>query len=135
MLQLVEKHDGRSFERYDGTKGTPLGVPDYCWGSTIWSMVVHNVYGIQEDYRTIVVPSHAKGRRLKLGKLELSYPSDKSVKVRTVFEREFRVIFPGQKGKIKVQSNGKSVKCLHKDVPLPEVIFIASPHKTYIVSI
>lgn len=135
MLQLVEKYDGRSFERYDGTKGIPLGVPDYCWGLTIWSMVVHNVYGIQEDYRTIVVPPHAKGRRLKLGKLELNYLSDKSLKVRTVFEREFRVVFPGQKGKIKVQSNGKSVKCLQKDVPVPEVIFIASPHKTYIVSI
>jgi hypothetical protein len=135
MLQLVEKHDGQSFERYDGTKGVPLGVPDYCWGPTIWSMVVHNVYGIQQDYRTIVVPPHAKGRRLKLGKLELSYPSDKSLEVRTVFEREFTVIFPGQKGEVKVQSDGENVKFLQKNVPVPEVTFTASPHKTYIVSI
>lgn len=35
MLQLVEKYDGQSFKRYDGTKGIPLGVPDYCWGVTI----------------------------------------------------------------------------------------------------
>jgi len=97
-------------------------------------MVVHNVYGIQEDYRTIVVPSHAKGRRLKLGKLELDYPSDKSLKVRTEFEREFRVIFPGQKGQIKVHCNGQSVNVLQKDVPVPEVVFVALPNKTYIVS-
>ena len=134
MLLLVEKHDGRSFERYDGIKGIPLGVPDYCWGVTIWSMIVHNVYGVQEDYRTIVVPPHAKGRRLKLGKLELSYPSDTSLKVRTAFEREFRVIFPGQKKLIKVHCNGQSVNVLQKDVPVPEVVFVALPNKTYIVS-
>ena len=80
------------------------------------------------------IPLH-QSITIRFAKEELSYLSDKSLKVRMVFEREFMVIFPGQKGKIKVQSNGKSVKCLQKDVPVPEVIFIASPHKTYIVSI
>jgi glycogen debranching enzyme len=134
MLQLVEKHDGRSFERYDGTRGIPLGVPDYCWGVTIWSMIVHNVYGVQEDYQTIVVPPHAKGRRLKLGKLELSYPSDTALKVRSAFEREFRIVFRSQSGEIKVRCNGESVKVLHTDVRAPKVEFLALPHKTYIIS-
>jgi hypothetical protein len=116
MLQFAEKHDGRAFERYDGTRGIPLGVPDYCWGVTIWNMIVHNVYGVQEDYRTVVVPPHAKGRRLKLGKLEL------------------RVTFPGQSGEIKVHCHGESVNVLQKYVPVPEVVFIALPHKTYIIS-
>ena len=135
MLQLVEKHDGRSFERYDGTKGIPLGVRDYCWGVTIWSMVVHNVYGIQEDYRTIVVPPHAKGRRLKLGKLSLSYPSDKSLNVRTAFKRVFRVTFPGQSGPIKVHCNGEHVNVHPKDTPVPEVEFLALPNRTYMVTL
>ena len=90
--------------------GDTLGVKDYCWGVATWSIAVNTIYGIQEDYRTIVVPPHAKGRRLKLGKLEVNYPTDTSVELKTAFQREFKVIFPAQSGKIKVQCDGKRSK-------------------------
>ncbi len=81
-------------ERYDGTTGDPLGVPDYCWTALVWNMAVHSRYGVQDDYRTIRVPAGARGRRLKLGKLEVRYPDDDSVELGTAFPRRFRVIFP-----------------------------------------
>ena len=134
MLELVKKYDGHSYERYNGVEGLRLGVKDYCWGVAIWSMAVNNIYGVQEDYRTIVVPPHAKGKRLKLGKLEVSYPTETSVELKTAFQREFKVIFPGKKGGIKVQCDGAVVKPVNVSGEASEVTFTASPHKTYIVS-
>ena len=81
MLELVRKHDGHAHERYNGVEGRGLGVKDYCWGVANWSMLVNTRYGVQEDYRTIVVPPHAKGRKLKLGKLEVAFPTDTSVEL------------------------------------------------------
>jgi putative isomerase len=134
MLELVKRYDGHAYERYNGVTGDTLGVKDYCWGVAIWSMVVNTTYGVQEDYRTIVVPPHAKGRRLKLGKLEVSYPTDTSVELNTSFEREFRVVFPAQSGKIVVTGNGKRVKNITANDSASEVTFTAMPGKTYIVS-
>ena len=134
MLELVNKYDGHSYERYNGVEGLRLGVKDYCWGVAIWSMAVNNIYGVQEDYRTIVVPPHAKGQRLKLGKLEVSYPTETSVELKTAFQRELKVIFPGKKGGIKVQCDGAVVKPVTLGGEASEVTFTASPHKTYIVS-
>ena len=108
--------------------------PDYCWGVTIWSMIVHNVYGVQEDCRTIVVPPHANGRRLKLGKLELNYLSDTALTVRSAFDRKFRVTFPGRSGSIKVGCNGENLNIVVKDVPVPEVEFSGLQNQTYMVS-
>jgi hypothetical protein len=96
---------------------------------------VNTIYGIGEDYRTIVVPSHAKGRRLKLGKLEVNYPMDTSVELITSFQREFKVVFPNQKEKIEVRCNGKAVKSISTSAAESEVTFTAMPGNTYIVSI
>ena len=93
MLELVKKYDGHSYERYNGVEGLRLGVKDYCWGVAIWSMAVNTIYGIQEDYRTIVIPPHAKGRRLKLGKLEVSYPTDNISRVKNVFSARIQGYF------------------------------------------
>jgi hypothetical protein len=93
MLELVKKYDGHSYERYNGVEGTTLGVKDYCWGVAIWSMAVNTTYGVQEDYRTIVVPPHAKGRKLKLGKLEVNYLTDTSVELITAFETRIQSCF------------------------------------------
>ena len=134
MFELVKKYDGHSYERYNGVEGLRLGVKDYCWGVTIWSMAVNNIYGVQEDYRTVVVPPHAKGQRLKLGKLEVSYPTETSVELKTAFQRELKVIFPGKKGGIKVQCDGAIVKSVKVSGEASEVTFTASPDKTYIVS-
>jgi hypothetical protein len=134
MLELVKRYDGHAYERYNGVTGDTLGVKDYCWGVAIWSMIVNTTYGVQEDYRTIVVPPQAKGKRLKLGKLEVSYPTDTSVELNTSFEREFRVVFPAQSGKIVVTGNGKRVKNITANDSASEVTFTAMPGKTYIVS-
>jgi hypothetical protein len=134
MLELVRKYDGQSYERYNGVEGLGLGVKDYCWGVTIWSMIVNTQYGVQEDYRTIVVPPHAKGRKLKLGKLEVSYPTDTSVELRTAFQREFKVVFSDKNAEIKVQCDGAIVKSVSVTGSTSEVTFTALPGKTYSVS-
>ncbi len=134
MQELLEKYDGHAYERYNGVTGGTLGVKDYCWGVAAWSIAVNTIYGIQEDYRTIVIPPHAKGKRLKLGKLEVSYPTDTSVELNTSFKREFRVVFPAQSGKIVVNCNGKRVKDINASASATEVTFTALPGKTYIVS-
>jgi hypothetical protein len=82
-------------EDYDSRTGDPLGVPGLGMSSTVWSAIVENVYGVEDDFRTVVVPQGAAGRRLKLGKLEVSYPSEGAVELRTAFAREMRVAFAG----------------------------------------
>lgn len=134
MQELLKKYNGHAYERYNGVTGDTLGVKDYCWGVATWSIAVNTIYGIQEDYRTIVIPPHAKGRRLKLGKLEVNYPTDNSVEVKTVFQREFKVIFPGKKGGINVQCDGATVKSVNVSGEASEITFTASPDRTYIVS-
>jgi hypothetical protein len=135
MLELVRKHDGHAHERYNGGEGRSLGVKDYCWGVANWSMLVHTHYGVQEDYRTIVVPPHAKGRKLKLGKLEVTYPTDTSVELKSAFQREFRVVFPGKmKAEIQVQCDGETIKSFNPAGERSAISFTALPGKTYRVS-
>jgi len=78
-----------------------------------------------------VVPPHAKGRRLKLGKLEVNYPTDTSVELKTAFQREFKVIFPVKNAEIKVQCDGTTVKSVSLTGAASEVTFTALPGKTY----
>ena len=100
-----------------------------------WShLALTSTYGIGEDYRTIVIPQNAKGRRLKLGKLEVYYPTDTSLELKTAFQREFKVIFPAQKEKISIQCDGKIVECKSVTAAASEITFTAMPAKTYIVS-
>ena len=134
MTELLEKYDGHAYERYNGVDGIGIGVKDYCWGIASWSIVVNTIYGIQEDYKIIVVPANAKGRHLKIGKLEVSYPTERSVQLKTAFQREFRVVFPGQTGKLKVWCEGKIVKKKNLSIAASEVTFTAMPGKTYIIS-
>ena len=57
-------------------------------------MIVHSVYGVQEEDRTIRVPEGAAGRFLELGKLKVSYP-DEHRRDHVGFDRSFRVVFRG----------------------------------------
>jgi len=134
MTELLDKYDGHAYERYNGVEGVGLGVKDYCWGIASWNIVVNTIYGIQEDYKTIVIPSNAKGRHLKIGKLEVRYPTEESVELKSSFKREFKVVFSGQKGKIKVRYEGKTVKKKNLNIAAFEVTFTAMPGKTYIIS-
>jgi hypothetical protein len=134
MQELVEKYDGHAYERYNGVDGIGIGVKDYCWGVVTWSIAVNTIYGIQEDYRTIVIPPNAKGRRLKLGKLEVHYPTDTSIELQTAFQREFKVVFPDQKEKIKVECDGETVASQSVATEASEITFTAMPGKTYMVS-
>jgi Mannosylglycerate hydrolase MGH1-like glycoside hydrolase domain len=82
-------------EDYDSRTGDALGVPGLGMSSTVWSAIVENVYGVQDDFRTIRVPEGGAGRRLRLGKLEVGDLADGVVEVRTAFAREMRVVLPG----------------------------------------
>ena len=134
MQELVGKYDGHAYERYNGVDGIGIGVKNYCWGVVTWSITVNTIYGIGEDYRTIVIPQNARGRRLKLGKLEVYYPTDTSAELKTAFQREFKVVFPAQTEKIKVQCDGKTVQYKRLTTAASEITFTAMPDKTYIVS-
>jgi len=134
MLALLAKRGIN--ERYDATSGDPLGVGDYCWTALVWNMAVHARYGVQEDYRTIRVPSDAVGRRLKLGKLEVAFPSEGVVELKTAFDRRFRIVFPSGSGRATVMRDGRRLGELEREAFGPESgwAFNAVPGKVYRVS-
>ncbi len=134
MQELLDKYDGHAYERYNGVDGKGLGVKDYCWGIAAWSIAVNTIYGIQEDYKTIVIPPGAKGRHLKLGKLEVKYLSDSSVELKTSFERKFSVIFPAQTDRLSVLCDGEILKKEELNIEGSKVTFTGMPGKTYVVS-
>ena len=124
-------------ERYDATSGDPLGVGDYCWTALVWNMAVHARYGVQEDYRTIRVPSDGVGRRLKLGKLEVAFPSEGVIEVKTAFERRFRIVFPSGSGEATVTHDGRRLGKFEREAVGPEsgLAFDAVPGRVYRVSV
>jgi hypothetical protein len=82
-----------------------------------------------------VVPPHAKGRKLKLGKLEVTYPTDTSVELKSAFQREFKVVFPGKtNAEIQVQCDGATIKSVKPAGAPSGISFTALPGKTYRVS-
>lgn len=132
MLKLVGTRGIN--ERYNATTGDPLGAMDYCWTVLAWNMAVHARYGILDDYRTIRIPEGARGRKLKIGKLELNYPADDSVELRTAFERRFKVIVPAGAGSVTVTADGTPLPSGDLNFAHSGVSFTAFPGKTYQVS-
>ena len=96
-------------ESYDGVTGDPLGVPGLGMSCVLVAMVVENLYGVEDDYRTIRVPEGAAGRRLQLGALAVSYPGEGVVELRSDFAREVRVVFPGRRDRPRVMPAGSRV--------------------------
>jgi len=132
MLALL-KQSGFN-ERYDGTTGKALGVPNYCWSPCFWNMVVHTRYGLQAGYRTIVVPPHAAGRRLKLGKIDLRYPDDSTVALTCAFETSFTVVFPAKSHeRLSVKLAGKPVADCSVERQMHAITFVANAGQTYTV--
>ncbi|MCY3021085.1 MAG: trehalase family glycosidase [Planctomycetota bacterium] len=122
-------------ERYNSRTGQPLGVPGLGMTCSIWSMIVQNVYGVQDDFRTIRVPPGAKGRKLKLGKLRVAYPDDDAVELMSAFEREFRVIVPGAADvQPLVSCDGKPLEAGELKHVDGAAVFKAAPAHTYRVS-
>ena len=130
MLEIM-KLNGIN-ERYDPKTGIGLGVKDLGMSCSIWSMVVQQIYGIQDDYRTIIVPQHPEGKKVKLGKIELDYPDHHSMELKSSFEREFSVILP-DKGKktIELTCDGKVQKDFVLKTNGSTLIFKAKPSKDY----
>jgi glycogen debranching enzyme len=128
MTKLIEK-EGIS-EHYHGETGEPLGVPGLGMSGVVWSMIVHSVYGVQEDYRTIRVPEGAAGRSLTLGKLAVRYPDEHSVEITSGFDRSVRVVFAAGTGKSepRVTLGGASIPA---DASEKEVRFTARGGETY----
>jgi hypothetical protein len=122
-------------ERYNTKTGQPLGDPGVGMTCAAWTMLVQSRYGVQSDYRTIVVPRGAKGRHLRLGKLDVSYPDNDMVELRTEFTRPFHVIFPE-----KVLTAEPTVLCDREPLESESVErdtvgirFTAEPGRTYLV--
>ena len=105
-------------ECYDGTTGQPLREYNLGMSSAMWNMVVQNTYGVQDDYRTIIVPINAKGLELKQGKLKLSYPNDESVKLKSDFDRTFHVVFPYKINALNITLSGNGEKIESKYIHL-----------------
>ena len=81
------------------------------------------------------MPPDAEGRHLKIGKLEVRYPTETSVELKTAFEREFKVVFPKQAGEIEVLCNGKHLKKKDMNITGTEVEFKGMPGKDYIAKL
>jgi len=103
-------------ERYNGITGQPLGVHGLGMSCSVWSMIVENYFGVTNDYCSICVPKNAKGRSLKLGQLEVSYPKDDQVALYSGFTRNFKVVFPGKSINIKI-----SVSCDGIKMPVTQI--------------
>ncbi|MHC4444795.1 MAG: MGH1-like glycoside hydrolase domain-containing protein [Planctomycetota bacterium] len=124
------------YEHYDSMSGKPLGIKYIPMCCSIWSMIVQNLYGIQEDFRTIVIPPQAKGRSLTCGKLQVSYPENHVVELRTKFKRNFHVVYPRIRGNLKAVVSCDDPKMPPVRVKLEgnKVTFTAQPDKTYRVT-
>ncbi len=131
MLDLVARQGVN--ERYDATTGEALGIRDLGMSCCIWSMVVQNLYGLQDDFRTVRVPDRARGRSLILGGIELRYPDDHSVELKTRFDREMTVSFASAPRRgIEVTAQGRRVSAVHLDEQ--RVRFPAAPGQWYRVT-
>ena len=133
MRRLIAQHGPN--ERYNAITGRPIGDPGVAMTCSAWTLLVQSVYGVQDDFRTILVPPEAKGRRLRLGKLEVSYPANDVVELRSAFERRFRVIFPGKTAQATpvVQCDGKPLEPVAVTRDGGAIQFTAQPGRTYTV--
>lgn len=82
-------------ERIDTQTGKDVGAKYVGMSSSVLTMMIQDIYGVKRDYRTIRVPKDAAGKSLTLGKLQVTYDSDRVVNLQTGFERRFTVVFPG----------------------------------------
>jgi hypothetical protein len=114
MRRLIAEHGLN--ERYNAKTGKAIGDPGVAMTCSAWTLLVQSLYGVQDDFRTIVVPPHAKGRKLHLGKLRLWYPQDDTIELSTAFDRRFRVVFPGFERPISAE-----VRCDGRLLPPSEV--------------
>lgn len=133
MRRLIAEHGIN--ERYNALTGRAIGDPGVAMTCSAWPLLVQSVYGVQEDFRTIFVPSGAKGRRLHLGKLEVSYPEDDVVELRSAFQRRFHVVFPDGKpgAACVVTSDGKPLGPDRFQLENGAVSFTAQPGQCYAV--
>jgi len=125
------------YEHYDSLSGKPLGIQYIPMSCSIWAMIVQNLYGVQEDFRTIIIPPEAKGRHLICGKIEVKYPANDAVELRSKFKRDFHVVYPRIKGNLHASVSCGGQKLLEKDVKISgnRITFSAQPNKTYIVAL
>ena len=133
MRQLIAEHGIN--ERYNALTGRAIGDPGVAMTCSAWPLLVQSVYGVQDDFRTIVVPPGAQGRRLHLGKLEVVYPKDDVVELRTAFPRQFRVIFAGTAKPLStlLKCDGQPVEDGATKLENGAVVFTAQAGRTYFV--
>jgi hypothetical protein len=133
MRRLIAEHGIN--ERYNALTGRPIGDPGVAMTCSVWPLLVLSVYGVQDDFRTILVPPGAKGRRLHLGKLEVSYPEEDVVELRSAFDRQFRVIFAGAAESVTpvLQCNSRPLEPGAVKLEHGAAIFTARAGRTYIL--
>ena len=123
-------------ERYNAVTGEPIGVAGLGMSCAIWSMIVENRYGVGDDFRTIRVPPQAQGRELRLGLLEVRYPTEEAVALRSAFPRRFEVVYPQAPTPLRV-----AITCNSELLPAEQIVvssnrasFNARPGNTYLVT-
>jgi hypothetical protein len=96
-------------------------------------MIVQNIYGVDEDFRTIRIPSQAQGRRLSLGALKVFYPTGDSVEIQSAFPRTMNVVFPEMTPAkmVQVTCNGKPLPSSQAEPEGNRIRFKVSPGRTY----
>jgi hypothetical protein len=135
MRRLIAEHGIN--ERYNALTGQAIGDPGVAMTCSAWPLLVQSVYGVQDDFRTIVVPPGAKGRRLHLGKLQVSYPDDDIVEVRTAFQRQFRLVVAGTDGPLHpaLKCDGQPAKDGAVKLEDGAITFTAQAGRTYSVHV
>ena len=133
MRRLIAEHGMN--ERYNAKTGRPIGDPCVAMTCSAWTLMVQGLYGVQDDFRTIVVPPDAKGRRLHLGKLEVAYPEADVVELRSAFDRQFRVIFADAAGPLApvLKCDGRILDAGAFRVENGAVVFTAQAGRAYAV--
>jgi len=133
MRRLIAEHGIN--ERYNALTGQAIGDPGVAMTCSALPLLVQSVYGVQDDFRTIVVPPDAKGRHLHLGKLYVSYPDDDVVEVRTGFQRQFRLVVGGTDGSLRpaLKCDGQPVEDGAVKLEDGAITFTAQAGRTYSV--
>ena len=121
-------------ERYNGVTGQPLGVSGLGMSCSIWLMIVENYYGIFTGRNSIVMPQDAAGRQIRIGNLEVNYPSDNLAEIKSDADRKITFTVPSAPSEFSIRCNGKKVPGKYLVVNGGSVSFSLEKGKMYTVS-
>jgi neutral trehalase len=134
-LQLITRNESAQVnERYNGVTGEATGGPGLQMSCVVALMMIQDTFGVQADFRTIVVPPKPTARKLIWGKLEVSYNRDNEVELRSGFKREFRIVLPQTAAHASVRCGSATLSLDEVTTKANAITFTAEAGRTYSVS-